>query len=280
MSPTEVFWMFIMLSALQPVLRQKFLQAARLRLIARIERERGSRVIVLIHRQETMGFLGFPVFRYIDIEDSEAILRAVEMTDPDVPLDLVLHTPGGLALASVQIARALADHKAPVRVIVPHHAMSGGSLIALGADEILMSPHAVLGPVDPQLGEYPAASLLTVVEKKPVADVDDRTLILADVARKAVQQSRHAVRDLLAGNGYAPEKAEELAGLLSTGTWTHDYPLTFERSRELGLRVTSDIPKIFMDLIGLYPQPVRRQPTVEYLPGPRRRDVAEAGERK
>jgi hypothetical protein len=79
---------------------------------------------------------------------------------------------------------------------------------------------------------------------------------------------------------YAPEKAEELAALLSTGTWTHDYPLTFERSRELGLRVSSDIPTIFMDLIGLYPQPVRRQPTVEYLPGPRRRDVAESGERK
>lgn len=280
MSPTEVFWMFIMLSALQPVLRQKFLQAARLRLIARIERERGSRVIVLIHRQETMGFLGFPVFRYIDIEDSEAILRAVEMTQPDIPLDLVLHTPGGLALASVQIARAISVHKAPVRVIVPHYAMSGGSLIALGADEILMSPHAVLGPVDPQLGEYPAASLLAAVEKKPVADVDDRTLILADVARKAVQQSRDVVRDLLAGNGYAPAKAEELAALLSTGTWTHDYPLTFERSRELGLRVSSDIPQIFMDLIGLYPQPVRRQPTVEYLPGPRRRDVAESGERK
>jgi ClpP class serine protease len=272
--PMDIIWFLILFSTLQPILKQKFLAAARQRLISRIERERGSRVIVLIHRQETMGFLGFPVFKYINIEDSEQILRAVEMTDPDVPLDLILHTPGGLVLASVQIARALAKHKAPVRVIVPHYAMSGGTLIALGADEIVMSPNAVLGPVDPQLGEFPAASLLSVVENKPVAEIDDRTLVFADVGRKAMHQVRSCVKDLLVQNSYTPETAENLSNLLSTGTWTHDYPITFEGARELGLRVSSAIPRSVIELMNLYPQPIRQQqPTVEYLPVPRHREV-------
>src|SRR2546427_3545955 len=98
------------------------------------------------------------------------------MTDSHVPIDLVLHTPGGLVLAAVQIARALHEHQGKVTAFVPHYAMSGGTLIALAADEIVMSRHAVLGPVDPQLGQSPAASILKVLEKKVVSldSVDER----------------------------------------------------------------------------------------------------------
>src|ERR1700740_1554530 len=131
MSIGDIFWLFFMFTALQPVLRQRMLDAMRSRKIAQLERQRNSRVILLVHRQETMRLLGFPLARYIDINDSEAVLRAIHMTDDDVPLDLVLHTPGGLVLAAMQIARAIREHKAKVTVFVPHHAMSGGTLIAL-----------------------------------------------------------------------------------------------------------------------------------------------------
>ena len=218
-----------------------------------------------------MNFLGFPVFRYIDINDSEEVLRAIHLTDPSVPLDIVLHTPGGLVLASLQIARALHNRRGKVTAFVPHYAMSGGTLIALAADEIVMSEDAVLGPVDPQLGQYPAASILKAVAKKPVKDVKDDTLILADQAEKAMAQVRESVRELLAGK--IPEnKDEELARLLSEGTWTHDHPITYETAKSFGLPVRSDIPDEFLDLMGLYPQPVRRQPTVEYLPERRHSD--------
>src|SRR5213082_2302979 len=184
----DIFWLFFMLSALQPVIKQRLLEASRKRLIGLIERERKSRVVLLVRRQETMSLLGFPIFRYIDINDSEEVLRAIHLTDPEIPIDLVLHTPGGLVLAATQIARAIFTRKGKVTVLVPHYAMSGGTLIGLAADEIVMSPHAVLGPVDPQLGEYPAASVVKAVSRKPIAEVDDQTLILADVAEKAVAQ--------------------------------------------------------------------------------------------
>jgi ClpP class serine protease len=77
--------------------------------------------------------------------------------------------------------------------------MSGGTLIALAADEIVMSEYAVIGPVDPQIGQYPAASILKAVARKPASEVDDSTLILADQAEKAIPQLRLAVRELLEG---------------------------------------------------------------------------------
>ncbi len=265
----DIFWLFFMLSALQPIMKQKLLEASRKRLIALIERERKSRVVLLVHRQETMSLLGFPLFRYIDINDSEEVIRAIHLTDPEIPLDLVLHTPGGLVLAATQIARAVFKHKGKVTVFVPHYAMSGGTLLALAADEIVMCEHAVLGPVDPQLGEYPAASILKAAHQKPITEVDDKTLILADQAEKAIAQMRQEVAELLADK-YLADKADEIAKLMTSGTWTHDYPITHERARKLGLRVNSDMPENILRLMQLYPQPMRRQPSVEYVPLPYR----------
>src|SRR5439155_1539806 len=154
---------FFVLTALQPVVRQRLLENSRQRLLAQIERRRGSRVILLVHRQETMSLLGFPIFRYIDVNDAEDMMRACEMTDSDVPLDLVLQT---------------------------------------------------------------------------------RT--------------------------QTPEKARELAQLLATGTWTHDYAITFEEAQRIGLKVSSDMPPDVFRMMSLYPQPTRRHHAVEYLPTPRR----------
>jgi len=269
----DLFWLFFILSAIQPVLQQRILEAMRMRKIAQLERKRQSRVILLVHRQETMRFLGFPVMRYIDVNDSEAVLRAIQLTDNDVPLDIILHTPGGLVLAALQIARTIRGHKAKVTVFVPHYAMSGGTLIAMAADEIIMSPHAVLGPIDPQLGQLPAASLIKVIEQKPIAEIDDQTLVLVDVGRKAIAQIKDAARELL-GRRLPADRAEALAQKLSTGTWTHDYPIPPEAAKELGLSVSTEMPADVLELMALYPQPVRTQPGgVEYLPVPRQKQT-------
>jgi ClpP class serine protease len=271
MSFGDLIWLFFIFSAIQPMLQQKMLEAMRVRKISQLERERKSRVILLVHRQETMRFLGFPVARYIDINDSEEVLRAIQMTDADVPLDLVLHTPGGLVLAALQIAKAVREHKARVTIFVPHYAMSGGTLIALAADEIVMCKHSVLGPIDPQLGDSPAASLIKVVGEKPVAKIDDRTLVLADVGRKAIAQVKQAASELLTRR-LAAEQADALAEKLTAGTWTHDYPIWASTAKSLGLSVSTDMPHGVLQLLTLYPQPVRMQGGggVEYLPVERR----------
>ncbi len=247
------------------------LQLMRAKLLQKLSRKRNSTVITMIHRQESIGLFGIPFYKFLSIEDSEEILRAIRMAPKDKPIDLIIHTPGGLVLAATQIAKALKDHPAETRVIVPHYAMSGGTLIALAADRIIMDPHAVLGPVDPQLGQYPAPSIVRAIEKKGPEKADDQTLILADVAEKAINQVRNFVYELLKDK-YGDEKAKELAQILTEGRWTHDYPITVEEAQKLGLHISTDVPEEVYELMQLYPQPMKQRGTVEFMPYPVRQE--------
>ncbi len=274
----NLLWILFLLSAFMPLIQARLLGMARLRFLRRLERQRGSRVITLIHRQESRSILGIPVARYIDIDDSEQILRAIRLTPRDMPIDLILHTPGGLALATEQIANALKSHPAKVTVIIPHYAMSGGTLLALAADEILMDENAVMGPVDPQVGEYPAASLLKVIGEKDKNELEDKTLILADLARKATAQIQEFVNGLVRDR-MPPEKAKELVTSLTEGRWTHDYPITFAQAESLGFPVRREPPAEVYALMDLYPQPRQARPSVQFVPVPYRREPEPAGPR-
>ncbi len=267
MSIGNLFWIFFLLTMMQPVISRKLLELARERALRNLETSRGTKVIAMVHRQETMSLFGFPVLRYINIEDSEEILRAIKMTEPETPLDLILHTPGGLVLASTQIAHALSNRKAPVTVFVPHFAMSGGTLIALSASQIVMDENAVLGPVDPQIGEFPAASILRVIEQKSRNEIDDKTLILADVAEKALVQLTHSIERLLRKR-MDPDKAKELASVLSSGHFTHDYPLTYEELKTFNLPVSTNVPDDVYLFMRLFPQAKQTVPSVSYTPFP------------
>ena len=265
---TEIIWIVFLLFTVLPMLQQRSIAVRRLNLLRKIEEKRQSRVISLIHRQEAISLLGIPISRYINVEDSEHILRAIRLTPDDMPIDLILHTPGGLVLASEQIARALQQHQAKVTVFVPHYAMSGGTLISLAADEIILDPNAVLGPVDPQLGQYPAASILKVVQQKNINRNDDNTLILADMAAKAVRQVQEFVETLLLDK-MSVEKARELAKMLAEGRWTHDYPITCDKLREMELpSICNEMPLEVYELMELYPQPAQQRPSVQYIPLP------------
>lgn len=265
-----LFFILFLYIVMHPQIQLKALANSRLRLIKEIERKNGWRVITLIHRQEKIGFLGFPVYRYIDIEDSEEVIRAIRSTPPNQPIAMILHTPGGLVLAASQIAMALKRHPGKKIVIIPHYAMSGGTLIALAADEILMDPDAVLGPLDPQIpvgnAVYPAPSVVKVARLKG-NNAKDELLVLADVAEKAITEIQSLIVNLLEDK-LGADKAREVARVLTEGNYTHDYPITVEEVRKLGLNVKTDIPPEVYVLMKLYPQALQQRPGVEYLPKP------------
>jgi ClpP class serine protease len=275
MDPLSLLWLFFILASLQPAFQRYVLLVQRRRHLERISDARDATVITLIHRQETMSLLGFPLVRYIDIDDAESILRAIQETPADRPIEIILHTPGGLVVAARQIASALGDHDGKVTAVVPHYAMSGGTLVALAADELVMDAHAALGPVDPQLGEYAAASILAALDWP--GERDDRTLILADLSRKAIVQVESFTRRLLERH-LPQERAAVVARVLATGTWTHDHPLQPRELTALGVPVRVGVDQPERELMMLYPQPHGRAPAVEYVPGerpslPRRREL-------
>ena len=262
---SSIFWIFFIILVITPALRQKMLDTNRYKIIRDIEKKRGSRVISLIHRQESLGVLSLLTRKFIDIEDSEEVLRAIRLTPADMPIDIILHTPGGLVLASEQIANALCSHPAKVTAIVPHYAMSGGTLIALAADEIWMDENAVLGPIDPQIGKWPAASILKVIEQKNLEDIDDEFIALADIAQKALNQMKRVVYGILKTRMNLKASAR-LANLLTTGKWTHDYPLTCSELQKMGFNIKCNLDKLFYTLMDLYPQTQKGRPSVQYIP--------------
>jgi ClpP class serine protease len=265
--PFSLLWLFFVLASLQPAFTRQVLFAQRRRALAVISRRRKATVITLIHRQESLNLLGFPIVRYIDIDDAESVLRAIADTADDQPIEIILHTPGGMVIAARQIASALADHPAHVTAVVPHYAMSGGTMISLACDEIIIESHAALGPVDPQLGQYPAASLVEV--SKLPGEHDDQTLLMADVGRKAIYQTEDFTRRMLERH-MTPVQARDVAHLLATGVFTHDHPLQAAELIGLGLPVKVGVPAEERELMQLYPQPRGRTPAVEYVPGPPR----------
>jgi len=257
-------WIIILAMVLQPLITERIRAMQRATTIRTIERSQGSRVITMIHRQERRALLGFPVSRFISLEDAQTIISAIKETPDDRPIDFIIHTPGGLVLAAMQIARALKAHPAKVRVMVPVYAMSGGTLIALAADEILLGEFSVLGPIDPQLAGFPAASIVRARDAKPVAEVHDLTLVMADMGEKALTQVKRGAVELTQEQ-LGTEQATALAEKLAGGYWTHDYALTCEEAESLGLPVRIGLPKGVLKLMTLYPQPVQSA-SVEYLP--------------
>ncbi len=261
---SSILWLIVAFMVLQPLLVGRWLALKRVGAIRSIEKAHGTRVITMIHRQEKRSMFGFSVSRHIDLEDAQTIIAAIKETPRDMPIDLVLHTPGGLVLAAMQIARAVEAHPAKVTVYVPVYAMSGGTLIALAADEIVLGEFSVLGPIDPQIAGLPAASIVKARDSKPLSDNFDLTLVLADVSEKALEQVKRGAVELLTPR-LDEASAEALAAKLAGGHWTHDYALTATEARELGLPVKVGMPSEVMKLMKLYPQPVQ-QSGVEFLP--------------
>jgi ClpP class serine protease len=261
---SSLLLILFLIMSLQPLITARWMASLRAQAIRNIERSNGSRVITMIHRQERRSLFGFSVSRHIDLEDAQTIIAAIKETPPDRPIDLVLHTPGGLVLAAMQIARAVEAHPAKVTVYVPVYAMSGGTLIALAADEIVLGEFSVLGPIDPQIAGLPAASIVRARDSKPVEHVFDLTLVLADVSEKALDQVKRGAVELLTPR-LEQGAAEVVASKLASGQWTHDYALTAQEARDIGLPVKVGMPLPVLELMKLYPQPVERS-GVEFLP--------------
>lgn len=260
---TLLLLLFVVMT-LQPILTGRWFSIRRAQAIRLIETAHKTRVITMIHRQEKRSLFGMNVARHIDLEDAQSIIAAIKETPDDMPIDLILHTPGGIVLAAMQIARAIEAHPAKVTVYVPVYAMSGGTLIALAADEIVLGEFSVLGPIDPQILGLPAASILSARAAKPAELVFDLTHVLADVSEKALNQVKRGAVELLTPR-LEQSAAEEIAEKLAGGQWTHDYALTATEATALGLPVEVGMPMIVMELMKLYPQPIQSS-SVEFLP--------------
>ena len=223
--------------------------ARRQNIIEDLERERGTKVITMIHKKELWTEPGEDP--EIGIEDTVKVLMEIQKTSRDKPIDMIIHTPGGYAVAAQMMAMAIKFHPAKVTVMIPFYAMSGGSLMSLAAGEIRMEKYSVLGPVDPQIptpgGMYPAGSLATLMKTKPIQTISDRMVILAEGGNLEIENAKAFVKWLLEGK-MDMQQAESVADFLARGYMSHATPITLDVARSLGLNVVEGVPDKVYDM--------------------------------
>ncbi|MFA4941136.1 MAG: hypothetical protein WC582_00870 [Patescibacteria group bacterium] len=119
----------------------------RIELYKQIEINRGNPLIVYVtsQRQGALASMAGDVIN--ELIDQ---VRAIEIT-PETSVDLLIESFGGDPLVSWRIISLLRSLFQKVNVIVPHSAFSAATLLALGADEIVMGSYGSLGPIDPQI---------------------------------------------------------------------------------------------------------------------------------
>lgn len=223
-----------------------------------------QRNIVVYHAN-----LGHPVSLMLDhdAEVLENVLSTLDREKYGQRLDLFIHTPGGLPEAAAKIVQVCRSYSSGFRVVVPSTAMSAGTLLAMGADEILMSDTSKLGPIDPQMPQAdrtgrqflrPAKSYIDaftaliaechreVAARRPAQaflhllnNQDPSWIIECQRARKATEKLAF---DFLKGRMLTGKTDEEIgttvAGFVTAGDeGTHGSPIFYERARQIGLKI-------------------------------------------
>jgi ClpP class serine protease len=219
-------------------------------LIAKMEQARGSRVVCIIHQAGMES-------NSVDTVTVEDVLTALQSTPADKPLDIILHTPGGYSYQAHQIALAVKAHHGRKTVFVPYFAMSGGTIISLAADEIVMAPHAVIGPIDSQFPVFhlrrmmPSRAVLDLVNTKPSSRINDELVELGIECKRSVPQDHKGAVGLMKGT-YSQAVSDRVVHTLNDGTLTHGFPVTLSHARKLGLNVSGSLPPEATDIVRAY----------------------------
>jgi ClpP class serine protease len=219
--------------------------ARRAQLIHELEQERGTRVLQLIHRKEPWS--ADDEEPEIVLEDSETILQQIRETPRDKPIDFIIHTEGGIAFAADLIAMALRYHPAKVTVMVPFYALSDGTLIVLAADEIMMEKTSILAPVEPLIRDMPANWVMSILKRKPIETISDRTILLAQEARNETENAKGLVKWLLIDK-MNEDQATQVSDFLAGGYMASSTPITLDVARAIGLNVVDGVPDKVMQL--------------------------------
>lgn len=246
--------------------------ATRKRIYQRIERERDTKVLSFI----TSDRAGLETQIAPDCID--LFVDLLDRIGPTKRISLLLHTNGGQTSAAWRLVNLIRTFADELEVLVPLKALSAGTLISLGAQKVVMTKQAALGPIDPSLthalapqvpyGNQMARVPVSVeairgyidAAQKDLGIVDQTALanILVDLSNKVhplvlgeIFRSRAQIRflaeKLIAGQVEDQEKIKKIIDFLCADSGSHDYTINRREAAELGLKIekpTDDFYKL------------------------------------
>ncbi len=272
--------------------------AERAELYKKIEAKRGNPLVTYVTSQRrgaAAAMAGDVIDEFIDQ------IQAITKT-PETAIDLLIESTGGDPLTSWRVISLLRSSFKKVNVLVPHSAFSAATLLALGADEIVMGPYGCLGPIDPQIktrkkdgttqefGYEDVASFLSFVREE--AGITEQEYIksafekLCEVveptalgfAKRSSSLSIAIGEKMLQMHMIDPEKksqAHAIATKLNKSFFSHGHALGRKEAEEIGLNVITpdiELEKMMWDIHMDFESEIKTRmpfdPLAEYLRDP------------
>ena len=167
----------------------------------------------------------------------------------------LLNSPGGGMHSAFKVARAIREAFSHIEVFVPHVAASGGTMIALTGDKIIMGRMSQLSPLDPQVmykgsrisalafrHAYNRLSGMFAKKTKDEAPYPQQALtdkldpFIMEEWNATIQTAEVYVKTILQLSGYQQDVAEKIARALVTEFPAHDADINCDMAKELGIR--------------------------------------------
>jgi len=177
-------------------------------------------------------------------------------------LYILINSPGGLVSSSYKVARALRKNFKEIVVFVPHIAASGGTLISLIGNKIVMGMMSQLTPLDPQTGDGSALNIVrghrnvtNYFSDRSEMDAPYSYKVLAekfdasqlDSAHSALDLMTDYVSEILAASGYESDKISDISSKLVKGFKTHQDVINLDSAKKIGLNAVdyTEYPKLW-----------------------------------
>ena len=246
----------------------------RIELYKELEEEFNSKLLVYVTSDRpNMG-------AQISSDVIDYFIAHLDKIGPCKKISLYLYTRGGDTSAARNIVNLLRMYCDCLQVIIPHKAHSAGTIISLGANEIIMTKQATLGPIDPSLntalnprvdGEPHPVSVEAVKGylefAKNELGINDTTsitsifekltdyvhpLVLGEVYRSKAQIQMMA-QELLKNQIEEPERMKKIIDFLCSESGSHDYTINRrEAYEELGLNIIKHSSKKYASIKAIY----------------------------
>lgn len=207
------------------------------------------------------AFLQKPLHGLVQImpEDINGFMAVVHQMDTTKGLVLLLHTPGGVVAAVETIVGYLHRKFSNIIAVIPVYAMSGGTMISLASNKIVMGKQSQLGPIDPQMMFHNRMiSVRAVIDgfHRAKSDIKSNTKLahlwapilqsmgpsLLEEARQSLSHSEHLVKTwlsqrMLPGKPRQVEKAAKKFNAMDSEVYVHGQRMDIDNVRSLGLVV-------------------------------------------
>jgi len=209
-------------------------------------------------RGHVLLFMIHDVDGEIDDEEVTSIVGTIGKLPKRTPIDIVIHTRGGWASSTSQIAAALL-HRPNTAAFVPIFARSGGTKIALATRAIYLAKDAALGPIDLRLGYGSARDIMKIAEE--LGDGAPPEIRLAALeAKKELRDEVKKACELIspAHKGFLGWRGCTLAKTLTSGEMPHGRLIDYREAKRLGINVYSRMPKSIYELISIRSMQLKR----------------------